>query len=242
MVEEKYKHIYSLYANKTLDWLPSDTRDRFFEHHKTRCHDLKKYDWVDRSFTYKFNSHGFRCEEFSDDPTLMVLGCSNTVGIGLPVESIWPELVSKKLDLKCANLGIGGGSLDTTFRLCHGYIDIVKPKIVILLTPPSPRSELFVNNTTVNNLGTWILDQNFNKIDTIKNEFFKTWINSEYNSYFNEQKNILAINQMCTERNIKFINMHADDLVFPNHGFARDLLHKGEQNHYFFAKKLLMKI
>lgn len=242
MVEEKYKHIYSNLTNQTLDWLPMDTELLYEENFKTRHHDLKKYDWVDRSFTYKFNSHGFRCEEFSDDPTLMALGCSFTIGIGLPIESIWPELVSRKLDLKCANLGIGGGSLDTAFRLCHGYIDIVKPKIVILLTPPAPRTELFIDNTNINNLGTWILDQNFDNIDTVKNNFFKTWINSEHNSYFNEQKNILAIRYLCEQRNIKFINMHVDDLVFSNRGYARDLVHSGEQNHYFFAKKLLMKI
>ena len=40
------------------------------------------------AITYKFNSEGFRCEEFDDSPCLVALGCSFTFGNALPVDAV----------------------------------------------------------------------------------------------------------------------------------------------------------
>ena len=237
-IDRKHRSYNYGCKNQIFYWHGSDSEDLYKKNLKNNYNQLKKYGWIYNNFTYKFNSYGFRCEEFSDDPTIMALGCSNTLGTGLPVDKIWPELLAKELNMKCANLGVGGGSLDSAFRMCHGYIDTIKPKIVVLLSPPGPRVELFTDDG-VQNMGTWSLEH-----ESIleKRSFFYTWVSEQNNVYFNEEKNILAIKQLCEQKNIKFINKTSNELIFIGQSLARDLIHAGIENHKLFAKKLLSKI
>jgi len=231
MFKPNYNSFYKEHANKSLDWLPMDTKELYEKNLKEKYQLLKQHDWIDKSFTYKFNSHGFRCNEFTDKPTIMFLGCSFTCGIGLPIEFIWPELLSKNLNMHCANLGIGGGSNDAAFRLCNGWIDIINPQLVILLPPPPDRLEL-LNSTTINNLSlSW---------EQSTDSFLKEWIMDDNNSYFNNLKNKLAIQNICVTRNIKFLalefgQMHSVDL-------ARDLSHSGIKSNKIFAEHILTKL
>jgi hypothetical protein len=55
--------------------------------------------WGKYSVNYKFNSQGFRSREFkinSNKPVILTLGCSHTVGVGIPVEDNWPEQLGVK--------------------------------------------------------------------------------------------------------------------------------------------------
>jgi hypothetical protein len=245
-VDRKYRSPYYDLRNQTLNWLPGDTLELYKKNCKNQYSLLDYYGWIDYNFTYKFNSHGFRCEEFSDEPTIMTLGCSHTVGIGLPVESIWPELLAKKLNMKCANLGVGGGSLDVAFRMSLGYIDIIKPKIVVLLSPEASRLELFYyfNHKTISYLlGSWTsryssTDREYNNIVN----FMKTWWADDNNSYFNKQKNILAIKQICDSRKIKFICKNSDSINNSEGSLARDLMHPGKTAHVLLMEKFLLDI
>ena len=223
-----FNSYYKNVANQKLNWLPMDTEELYLKNLRNRYEELKSYGWIDNHFTYDFNSLGFRCKEFTDEPTIMYLGCSYTIGIGLPVEHIWPELLSKELNLKCANLGIGAASLDTAFRLCLGYIDKINPKIVILLVPPGIRCE-FVTANKIENYASWNTDNIFIK-----------WSIDENNSYFNSQKNILAIEMLCQSRNIKFVCRNSSELHDSSDiSLARDLAHRGIQEHLYFSKKLI---
>lgn len=229
-----YNSIYRDLAGQTLKWLPSDTEERYQINLKTRYNELEKNGWIDSTITYRFNSLGFRCEEFTQDPTAMFLGGSDTIGVGLPVELIWPEIVSKRLNFRCANLGINGGSCDTAFRLCHGYIDKISPKLVVLMTPPIHRIELIRDQVI----------QNLFPIDANQDQYLKSWWVDDNNSVFNYEKNVLAIKMLCAERNIKLIVVDMDDLRMPcsNSSLARDLLHVGRVEHHLFAGKLLNMI
>ena len=226
-----YTTIYTKYANQTLDWLPMDTEERYILHKSTKFNELNSYGWIDNKFTYKFNSNGFRCDEFTSEPTIMFLGCSLTVGIGLPLENCWASIVAKQLSMKCANLGVGGGSADTAFRLCHGYIDKIKPKILVLLVPPYGRKEMFTENGNCKQYGTWT--KNLSSV-------LDGWFMNDNNLYFQAQKNILGIKQMCVERNIKFV--HDDFINCPTLDFARDLLHPGIKSNLNRASIFLEKI
>jgi hypothetical protein len=238
-----YNSYYKPYAN--LDWVSMDTKELYEKNLKEKYELLKLNNWIDNSFTYKFNSHGFRCKEFTDDPTIMFLGCSNTCGIGLPVESIWPELVAKQLNMHCANLGIGGGSHDTAFRLCHGWIDIIKPQIVILLDPPGIRLELIydVNSheKSVIMSPSWTNYEGPNKNQIF---FLRKWCIDDNNAYFNRLKNTLAIENLCISKNIKFINFTINEYheCAENNDWARDLKHRGVKAHQKFSKYVLTKI
>jgi hypothetical protein len=231
-----YNSYYKDLANKKLYWLPMDTRELYEKNLQEKYELLKTNNWIDRVFSYKFNSHGFRCEEFTEDPTIMFLGCSNTCGIGLPIDNIWPEMVSKNLNMRCANLGMGGASNDTTFRMCHGWIDNINPKIVILNCPPTPRLEL----------------ARFNKYDFLSinqtsnskyiDEFVKTWITDENNIYFNQLKNVLAIENLCIQNNIKFLKFSYLEFNSFFEDYARDLTHLGVKSNSNFAEHVLSKI
>ena len=124
-------------ANRTVKWLPQDTEELYLENLKSNQLALERNGWIDTEITYKFNSFAFRCEEFTNDPSILFLGCSHTVGVGLPVEHTWPTIVANKLNLKCYNLGQGGGSADTAYRLGSHWIPKILPNIVVLLISPA---------------------------------------------------------------------------------------------------------
>jgi hypothetical protein len=226
-----YDSFYKKLANQSRDWLPGDSLELYKENLINHYDDLKQHNWIDNHFNYTFNSLGFRCNEFTHDPSIMFLGCSYTMGIGLPVTSIWPELVSKNLKMNCANLGIGGGSCDTAFRLCHGYLDRIKPKLVIFMIPPGIRFENVNDGYILNILA--------NKPEHAY--FLKTWAIDDNNSYFNIEKNILGIKMLCHERNTKLIVVHSDELKCSN-SLARDLGHTGIESHRIFSNKILEQI
>ena len=228
---KKIFHQYSWLADQTLDWLPSDSKERYNENLKNYIskHKLQKFNWIDSTFTYKFNSHGFRCDEFTEDSGVMFLGCSHTVGVGLPLEKIWPTLVSKKLNLKMINLGIGGSGSDTAFRLANHYISQLKPKIVIHLQSTQARMCL-VTEDIIHEFLPSIYPKEF------ENFYFK-WISYEENLILHELKHNLAIEMICNRHNIRYLTLPYDNLIFLD--LARDIAHFGIKSHEEFADKVL---
>jgi hypothetical protein len=223
------------FANTTIPWHGMDSEESYTRNLKDKLALLKQYDWTNKSVDYSFNSNGFRCSEFTSNPTVMFLGCSNTFGTGLPIDAIWPELVAKSLNMKCANLAQAGGSLDTAFRMCLGYIDKIKPKIIFLLNPHGIRWEI-VSKNSIDFFGIWTID-NIHK--DYKN-YMQEYIIDENNNYFNTYKNILAIESLCKERQIKFLNLKTGDLV--KNDLARDLTHPGIRSNLKFANRVLSKL
>jgi len=223
-----YDSFYKQYCNTKLKWLSMDTEELYKKNLNKNRSLLEQHNWIDNPFTYSFNSKGFRCNEFTSNPTIMFLGCSFTCGIGLPVDAIWPELVSKALGMRCANLGQGGGSSDTAFRLCHGWIDRIKPKLVVFLQPPGIRWEL-VNANSIEFLSGSFGDKKYP-------DYANQWIVDENNNYFNKIKNTLAIESLCNSRQIKFIKFNS---MPDGEDLARDLKHPGIQRHKLFAEQVL---
>jgi hypothetical protein len=233
-----FTSFYFNLANRELNWLVSDTEENYKNNLKDRYFALKINGWLDKKITYKFNSLGFRSDEFTNDPTAMFLGCSNTMGVGLPVEETWANIVAKTLNLNYANLAIGGGSPDLAFRMCLGYIDKVKPKIVFYREPPPGRLELMTvagrNGVVGEQLFLGQLDPNYD------DKFLLKYAAEQSNILLNYQKNSLAIQSLCLERNIKFVfledkpQIKADDL-------ARDLAHFGTKYNKEFSSYALSK-
>lgn len=227
-----FNHQYSQYANRELCWLPMDTQELYEKNLTTNIDQLEKYGWVNNSFTYKFNRHGFRCSEFDFKSGVMFLGCSFVCGIGLPLESTWAYLVAKNLELPMYNLGIGGTSIDTAFRLAEHYIPILKPCKVILLKPSIDRLEIISHNNHFIDLAP------FNS--TMLEEFYKFWCTNNLNAKYNRQKNELAIELLCFKNNSRFYSYSIDDM--PHRDKARDLAHPGVNTHKEFARMVLEKM
>jgi hypothetical protein len=228
--QEYSKTPYYSYANQEIDWLAMDTEELYRQNLKTKRNLLEQHNWIGKKFTYRFNSEGFRCDEFEENQDCAVfLGCSFTMGIGLPIETVWTSLVAKKLRLKCYNLGVGGGSCDTAFRLGYHYIPKLKPKIVILLEPNPDRFELYTRTENFFQYGPWTADF-----------YYKRWSAMDANGYINQIKNKLALSAVCDSNSVKFVSFECNAMRTLD--LARDLGHAGIESHRAFSKRVLKSL
>jgi hypothetical protein len=224
-------HNYKEYANSKLQWLPSDTKELFIKNKKEKLQELRSSGWLNTEIEYSFNSYGFRSEEFSTSPSILYLGCSFTVGIGLRVEHSWPYLVSTAMNLKCFNLGLGASSNDTAFRMAEYWIKELKPKVVILLSPFSLRYETLERQE----------DGTILSIDhTINNGLIKNQMICEENGRLNQIKNQLAIKTITKNNDARFVSYDTEN--FPITDRARDLQHPGIQSNKSFANLVLNQL
>lgn len=228
---------YAFYANTEIPWVTSDTERLYKENLKTRRSDLENYGWIDRSFSYKFNEHGFRSDSFTMKDGAMFLGCSLTMGIGIPWESTWPYLVSQRLGLACWNLGQGGGSSDTLFRLAYNWIPRLHPRMVIVMYPAEERFEILEGHTS-----NVLMPQ---APYVTYHNFYKTWITTESNGWLNKTCNSLALQRLCERAKIPLYEFTHLDICrwgTPESGFldyARDLMHPGTHTVKLFADHVL---
>ena len=226
--------------NVVLNWLPSDSQERFIEN----CKDKNKKKYFDQMgwsqpacFTYRLNSNGFRTEEISENTQSIVgLGCSHTTGVGIPEESTWIAQLGKFLQMPYYNLGSVSASLDTVFRIACYYLDIIKPHCVVLLCPNESRFEV---NTSTDYNDVYIPQMNFNG-DAQKETVAKSWWSNDENSKYNSIKNVCAIRHICQQRGIKIYVYNTDELKTVD--LARDYLHHGPVAHANFAKKVFKHI
>jgi hypothetical protein len=229
----RLQSLYKHFSNKKIDWLPMDTKELYEKNLKENYKLLSDNNWIDNPFTYKFNGRGFRSDEFTSNSAVMFFGCSLTIGIGIPWESTWSYLISKSLGLNCFNLGQGGASNDTAYRLASNWIKLIKPKIVVFMNTPGPRSEIIVDNK-------------FKEIDVHYREYyndtmFHDWISTDINALLNQEKNTLAIKQLCNDQGIKFVS-HAPFVRGDYFDLARDLMHPGINSNAVMAHKILKMI
>jgi hypothetical protein len=232
---------YRHFANKTIKWAGSDTRELFEQNIKNpkTYEKLKLYGWLDTDcISYKYNKYGFRSDEFDDRPAGLALGCSHTEGIGIPEQNTWPSVLSKLLGIHIWNLGVGGVSLDTVFRLLDYWLPKLSPKFVTICIPNIARTELFQSSDLVN-FGPW-------STSSKKEEefYYRKWIDSGINLIQLRRKNLLAIQQLCHSANVKLIMLDSylilktsDNDITPDNT-ARDLKHFGVQNHMYFAQQV----
>jgi hypothetical protein len=94
-------------------------------------------------YTYNMNEHNFRSQEFHENTEMIVLGCSYTLGVGVPVDFTWPTFVSKLIGVNdFVNLGKAGCGIAYQVRMLTNYIRIYgAPKIVLCTFPELLRYE-----------------------------------------------------------------------------------------------------
>lgn len=84
-------------------------------------------------YNYVYNSDGLRSIEFSTKPEIVALGCSITLGQGLPQDLRWADLLSKRIDTPIGNISYSGAAINkdisSLFGMMHQYG--YKPKTVI---------------------------------------------------------------------------------------------------------------
>ena len=99
------------------------------------CGDLSHFRAYPKSISYKYNSRGFRDDEWPEDlsDVIWCVGDSFTVGIGQPFEETWPQVLQKKLGRRCINLGEDGCSNDTISLRIKEIYKLYNPKLIIVM-------------------------------------------------------------------------------------------------------------
>jgi hypothetical protein len=109
----------------------------------------KPNDWYYRTneISYVRNNNGHRCKNIEDidlDNYILIIGCSQTEGIGLKIEDTYPYLLSKKLNCDYYNLGICATGIDVlNYNLVTWFAKIKKPpKLLVVQWPNQVRMTL----------------------------------------------------------------------------------------------------
>lgn len=231
-------HPNSKHKNKLLDWFPTDTQELFNKNLHTRKQELEDNGWLNGEIKYQFDNLGFRKQlknNFEKD--ILFLGCSYTFGIGINYEDSFTNIVADALEMNNVNWAVPGSSNDTAFRLCQQYLQKKIPSMVILNSPSPYRLELFSehdgesqshNVISLQRQGEPLLGSNFE----CPIEFF-----DERFSLLNREKNILAMEMLCSKNKIKFLHLNAEDIMLRD--FGRDLAHPGVRSNQAFADTIL---
>jgi hypothetical protein len=238
-------HYNQHFASTTQLWNGSDSEENF----KKNCaipesrKILEEHGWlVPESVTYKFNSEGFRDEEFDQQPAGIAIGCSHTQGIGIKNEHTWPSQLQSKLGHKIWNLGVGGSALDTCYRLLDHWIKNLNVKFVICVVPGISRYEICTQNNWTNFLPMSDYQpfrQVFHRQPYLQG-YHKEYLMYDQNSIVNRQKNLHAMKYVCHLRQVPFYY----DLLenFDYHATARDLLHTGGGGYQTLVNKFFNSI
>jgi hypothetical protein len=233
----KYKsdHNYESFAGQESMWHPFDSKERYENNLKNDYARLKQFGWLEnQNFTYKFNSYGFRCNEFNDDAGIVFLGCSHTVGVGLPLEQTFSQIISKQLNLQCINLAVPATSNDTAFRLACHWIPKMKPKIVVMMSPDPARFELITQDNKINFMPRPIPSKKYEG-------FYNDWVFNDDNMLLNQEKNKAGVEILSQKNSAKFIFIDALTTIdYVDYG--RDLWHSGVQCNRYIANIILSKI
>lgn len=105
-------------------------------------------DSLNMGIEYTTNSLNYRSPEVGDTPAdILAIGCSQTFGMGVQDNEIWPEKLSNMLGMSYVNLGECGSSIYNILGQAMSYVrDIGKPKVIVALLPGWDRVEIAVNH------------------------------------------------------------------------------------------------
>jgi hypothetical protein len=209
------QRIFENYKNQIPRLGPRNTVQRYYATDdpklwsKSNDYDILKERG--KEYSYKFNDHGFRCDDFSlsSEFPIVFLGCSNTCGVALQIENTWQyilldkikNLTNKKIPLW--SLAAAGSSIDRQALLLEQYYDVLKPKVIFFLIPSLYRRLFAVNNEIIEYLPVhrtqlWRPDDITNKVK----KFDSVFTEEDY-AVFESYKNLLLINQIAKTHNIK---------------------------------------
>lgn len=177
-----------------------------------------KKHWLNykKHIQYKFNSRGFRDQEWPEDLTDVIwcFGDSFTVGMGQPQSEIWPQLLQQQTGSRTVNVSMNGASNDWIARKVVDLFETLSPRAVCIQWSYLHRRE--INDPT---LGDEARTMHYNSNDLKdKENFFKnldllpvqdniihSWIPKFFNFHYDTGLD-QEIYQGMTDRQLKFIS------------------------------------
>lgn len=179
--------------------------------------------------TYEFNPQGFRTHNFynfTNQKVNIALGCSHTMGIGLPIEMTWPFQIELFTGIPTLNLGLGQGSTDTVSRILTNICELFNISSVFILWPSYNRFELY----------------NINEIDPIipNSSFLEhTWFLDKHNSDQRFYKNQTLVHTLQKLHNFKLHEIQSNSSWAIFGDMARDKMHNGPRSNLNLANMFL---
>jgi hypothetical protein len=236
------------FAGRTSTWCPSDTEVRFDQNmaDPKQRKLMEEYGWTKDNVSYTFNKEGFRADEFTDgvSDSVLFLGCSHTVGIGVDLESSWAYKVAHSLGLRRYNLGVGASSADTCFRLAHHWIPLLRPKYVVMLTPVDMRMEMVLDKHLVN-LTPQMLNYMEKHYAEMLQGFYNGWLSHPANGKLNRLKNVMGVRTICNSIGVPLVEMPSEEALKVMDWkvtLGRDLMHPGREWNDRVAQLFLEKL
>lgn len=142
---------------KNIQWVGSDTEELYEKNLKIQPED---WVWRNKKFLYTMNSQGYRAPEWDQidwDNSILVFGCSQVFGIGVPDDETMCYHLSQILNINVVNLGMPGGSIMGNWVNTQKILDYgINPKAVIYNWPMPERTIELINNTENSAVGPWI--------------------------------------------------------------------------------------
>lgn len=173
-------------------------------------HAMPKKEADSVNIDYILNSYGYRCDEFKNQE-ILVLGCSQTEGHGLPIELTWPYLVSKKINKEYISLAKGGDGAQAQITKAFKFFEeFYNPKYIFAAFPMARLEVPLINITSKNSIKNDVsigkgmlsnkLIQKFSKAPHIIEHVLPEEFAIFYNIVF-----IKMLIQYCNVNNIKLI-------------------------------------
>ena len=100
-----------------------------------KCDDREHFKSYKKQISYRYNSFGFRDEEWPADLSEVVwcVGDSFTVGIGQPHHETWPKVLEERIGKRCLNLGEDGCSNDSMALRVEEIVNTYKPRNIVIM-------------------------------------------------------------------------------------------------------------
>lgn len=103
-----------------------------------------------KTYSYKYNGDGFRCDEFTtaSELPILFLGCSHTSGVGLELPDVWSNVLLEKIKdhtgkkIPFWNLATPGSSIDRQAKYLEKYIHELDPKLIFFSIPSMFRRQI----------------------------------------------------------------------------------------------------
>jgi hypothetical protein len=130
MVQSRVTNLDEIVLTYTVDEFTTTLGIDSIEH----CQDKEHYSSSTKLIVYKFNSLGYRDEEWPDDISDCVwcIGDSFTLGIGQAFEETWHQQVQAKLNTRVINISMNGASNTWIARRAKFILETFNPKAILV--------------------------------------------------------------------------------------------------------------
>jgi hypothetical protein len=182
-------------------------------------HVRKSGSVVDIHTEYKTNNFGFRDEDWTSSANILAAGCSNTYGLGVPVNGAWPTILKSLTNKSVHNISRPGMSIqELIFQIFAYFKTFGNPETLVCLFPDPFRMQIPTKKNLSNvggvNKDDEISDIHLNHKTNTKISDRQKYLKIPYDyretlpmevPLFFSMKLIHMLEQYCNSNNIKFV-------------------------------------